>query len=125
MMTKEINPVGSFKDWDSTKILELQNSNESDRVGDILLFEDDSIKVWSIILKPGDRLPFHKHTKNYTWVCLTQGAAISHYKNGRIVEIQYQKGDVSYYDHDAKGDFVHNLENIGDVLLKFNTVEYK
>ncbi|WP_152538437.1 cupin domain-containing protein [Aquimarina macrocephali] len=125
MMIKEINPVGSFKNWDNTKILELQNSNDSDRVGDTLLFEDDSIKVWSIILKPGDRLPFHKHTKNYTWVCLTQGTAISHYENGRIVEIQYQKGDVSYYDHDTKGDFVHNLENIGDLLLKFNTVEYK
>ncbi|WP_438426062.1 cupin domain-containing protein [Aquimarina macrocephali] len=125
MMIKEINPVGSFKNWDNTKILELQNSNDSDRVGDTLLFEDDSIKVWSIILKPGDRLLFHKHTKNYTWVCLTQGTAISHYENGRIVEIQYQKGDVSYYDHDTKGDFVHNLENIGDLLLKFNTVEYK
>lgn len=125
MITKEINPVGSFKNWNSTKILELQNSNKSDRIGDTLLFEDDHIKVWSIILKPGDKLSFHKHTKNYTWICLTQGTAISYYENGRIVKIRYQKGDVSYYDHDTKGDFVHNLENIGDLLLNFNTVEYK
>ncbi|WP_160170116.1 cupin domain-containing protein [Aquimarina megaterium] len=125
MVTKELNPAGSFKNWDSTKMQELQNSNKSNRIGNTLLFEDDSIKVWSILLKPGDQLPFHKHTKNYTWICLTQGVAISHHENGRIVEIKYQKGDLSYYDHDTKGDFVHDLKNTGNLLLKFNTIEYK
>ncbi|MGJ8684229.1 MAG: hypothetical protein ACSHWW_06380 [Nonlabens sp.] len=120
----EINPAGHFENWTRTKLLQLKEEIVTTQVGEQLLFEDHMIKVWSIELAPGKRLPFHKHTTNYNWTCLTAGSATSHYETGRIVAINYVKGDESYYDFDSKGAFIHDLENTGTQTLQFITVEF-
>ena len=125
MKSIEIHPEGQFKHWNTERLSELNSNTITDIVGEKLLFENETIKVWSIHLKPNQRLPFHKHTKNYNWTCLTEGKAISHFETGRIVEIGYIKGDLSYYDFEINGDFIHDLENIGNSILKFITIEYK
>ena len=125
MKTQELHPAGDFSNWNLGILTELQNGNYTTQVGEQLVFENDAIKVWSIKLLPKSGLPFHKHTTNYNWTAITGGSAISHYETGRIAQIDYTKGDLSYYDHDMKGDFVHNLKNIGNEILEFVTIEYK
>lgn len=125
MKCKELYPAGSFKHWDAELLLCLQQNNITTNVGQTLMFENDLLKVWKINLLPNESLPFHKHTTNYNWTVLTNGSATSHYETGRIVSLEYLKGDLSFYDHDKKGDFVHNLKNTGENILEFVTVEYK
>jgi hypothetical protein len=125
MKTEELNPTKDFNNWKPEILSELQKGSYTTQVGEQLLFENGALKLWTIKLLPNESLPFHKHTNNYNWTAMTAGSAISHYETGRIVQIDYKKGDLSYYDHDAKGDFVHNLKNTGNELLEFITIEYK
>lgn len=119
-----INPEGKFENWERTYLDELLKE-PIEEVGQELVFENEQLRIWSITLHEGSCLPFHRHTNNYNWTSLTSGKAISRYENGEIKEFSYQKGDMAYYDHDTKGDLVHDLENIGSTTLKFVTVEYK
>ena len=36
-------------------------------VGEKLLSQTDKVRVWYILLAPGQRLPVHKHVLNYFW----------------------------------------------------------
>lgn len=125
MKVVEIHPEGSYDGWDGLILEHFRESEPTTNVGQQLVFENESLKVWAITLAPSEALPFHKHTRNYNWTTLTQGTALSYYETGRVVEITYQKGDISYYDHEKKGDFIHNLINTGNQVLEFVTVEYK
>ena len=125
MISKQLNPQGQFETWSKSRLEELHSDQTSMEVGTRLLYQDVSILVWEIRLQPGERLPFHKHTTDYTWVALTPGTAISHYGSGEVVGITYEQGDVHYYHHSKEGDFVHDLENIGKGMLIFGTIEYK
>ena len=125
MIAKELNPPGRFDTWPQVRIDEVNATDISEDVGTSLVYQDVSIRVWKINLQPRERLPFHKHTCDYTWVSLTPGKAVSHYSDGKVVEITYARGDVNYYHHGVEGDFVHDLENVGDEALVFGTVEYK
>ncbi len=125
MEIQELSPLGDFSNWTPKALSEVKEKNFTTKVGEQLVFENDMIKVWTIKLLPNSSLPFHKHTLNYNWTALTNGTAISCYETGRIVKLTYEKGDFAYYNHDQKGDFIHNLKNIGNKTLKFVTVEYK
>jgi len=125
MKIETINSAGQFENWPAERLHELLRTTVTDAVGHIIIFENEQVRIWSIHLPPGGCLPFHKHNNNYSWVCLTDGKAISSYENGSIKEITYQKGDLSYYDYDNKGELVHDLKNIGETVLEFLTTEYK
>ncbi|MFS4494918.1 cupin domain-containing protein [Maribacter sp. 2308TA10-17] len=125
MDSKIINPEGQFENWESNLLHELIKDEISDALGQTIVFENEQLRVWSTHLQPGGCIPFHRHTTNYSWVCLTDGKAISRYENGKICEITYQRGDLSYYDHNVKKDLVHDLENVGETVLEFVTTEYK
>lgn len=45
MIIKEINPAGSFKNWSKIKLNILYNTSIDNTVGEILLFENEEIKV--------------------------------------------------------------------------------
>ncbi len=50
----------------------------------LLASENDRVRVWTISLKPGERLPFHKHVLDYFWTATAAGTTRSHYSDGRI-----------------------------------------
>lgn len=125
MKVQIINTQGQFEKWESNVFHELIKDEISNAVGQAIIFENEQLRVWCTHLQPEGRIPFHRHTTSYTWVCLTNGKAISRYQNGKVCEITYQRGDLSYYDHDAKNDLVHDLENVGETVLEFVTTEYK
>ena len=125
MITQQLNPSGRFDTWSQKRIEELHLTKVSTDVGTRLIYQDASIRVWQLHLKPAQRMPFHKHTTDYTWVALTAGHAVSYYGSGKVTDITYERGDVFFYHHSKEGDFVHDLENTGDTELVFSTVEYK
>lgn len=124
MLSETITEEGDFTGWPSSYLKQLEDYSRNTDVGEELIFENENIRIWSIHLLPGQRLPFHTHIHDYNWTCLTSGTAISRYATGRMVKLRYQKGDISYYPASEKGAFTHDLENTGDTELKFITVEY-
>ena len=94
------------------------------RVGQALWFENEEVRVWHILLFPGEEMPFHTHICNYFWTSISDGTAISIYDSGETKTVEYHKGDTVYYNALQNGPFTHNLKNIGPTPLEFVTTEF-
>ena len=128
MKITQINKTGNWNSplWTKTQKEALQNATENTPIGEHLLLETDTFKVWSIHLPKGKSLPFHKHNKPYFFTIKNKGKSRSFYADGTITETAYQKDDIKYFNKLNTYDyFIHNLENIGDTTLIFTTVEFK
>ncbi len=112
--------------WPEWLPLEFQRERDNPNgcVGNQLLSETDRVRVWSIRLKPGERLGFHRHVLDYFWSAVTPGRGRQHLADGTTVEHIYQAGETRHETY-GPGEFkVHDLENIGDADLVFSTVEF-
>lgn len=123
MTIEEILPEGAFEQWPPELREELESHAHNERVGQVVRFEDDQVRLWSIVLEPGGRLPFHRHTRDYTWTALSSGVAVTRYGTGDVYRVTYVRGDLAFH-HREKGDFVHDLENVGETVLEFVTMEF-
>jgi quercetin dioxygenase-like cupin family protein len=104
---------------------ELEAGRDNDRIGSELVSETDMLRVWHLRLKPGERLPYHRHDRPYFWTVLTDGSGRSRYGDGRIADITYRAGDTKHFTLTPDTAFVHDLANTGDRDLVFVTVEFK
>lgn len=104
---------------------EMLRNSENDRVGHTLLFENDKVKVWHIVLQPGERIEYHKHNYDYFWTVMQDGTGLSNQEDGSQVTFPLTKGQTSFYDIQKSGSIIHDLQNIGDQLIEFITTELK
>jgi hypothetical protein len=103
---------------------ELQRNQDNGCVGTELVSETDRVRVWTIRLRPGERIGFHKHVLDYFWTALNAGRARSNHADGTAYESEYYPGQTQHATY-AAGEFkIHDLENIGDTDLLFSTVEF-
>ncbi|QFS82813.1 hypothetical protein [Roseivivax sp. THAF197b] len=110
--------------WTPALIAELESAGTNGNVGSTLVSESPRARVWLIEMQPGDRLPFHTHMLDYFWVATTPGRARSRFSDGTVSEMDYEVGTTKHFTF-AKGEsMTHDLENIGDTVLCFTTVEY-
>lgn len=110
--------------WSLALRQELAAADTNGRVGHRLVSQSDRVRVWSIMLKPGERFGFHKHVLDYFWTAITAGRGRSRSPTGAVTEVDYQPGDTRHLTFDT-GDFmIHDLENIGTTDLLFTTVEF-
>ena len=93
-------------------------------VGTELLSESDRVRVWTIRLKPGERVGFHRHVLDYFWSAITPGRGRQHLQDGSTVEHSYRAGETRHETYRTGECKVHDLENIGDTELVFATVEF-
>jgi len=93
-------------------------------VGNELVSENDKVRVWTIRLKPGERIGFHRHVLDYFWTSVNGGRGRQHLMDGSTVEYSYQPGETRHETYAAGKFKVHDLENIGDADLVFMTVEF-
>ena len=93
-------------------------------VGTQLLSETDKVRIWIIRLKPGERVGFHRHVLNYFWTSVNGGRGRQHLMDGSTVEHDYAAGETRHESY-GPGQFkVHDLENLGDREMIFNTIEF-
>lgn len=122
--TKLDDPIAPSS-WPEALKAELQRNKLNGHVGSRLVSETDRVRVWLIALKPGERLPLHRHVLDYFWVATSPGKARSHSLDGQTNEWTYAIGDTKHMSFPAGQSMIHDLENIGDTLLTFTTVELK
>jgi beta-alanine degradation protein BauB len=112
---------GSFDPADYRDELDAAPGNTD--VGTRLWFENDSIRVWEVRLRPGERGAFHAHTRNYFWTVVDGGIGRQRTADGIVVTREYHVGDTSYSEHTAGRPLIHDFENAGDAPIRFVTVE--
>jgi hypothetical protein len=111
-------------DWPRWVQQDLATNGLNPSVGNVMVSESSRARVWHIWLKPGERLPFHRHVLDYFWTATSAGRSRSYYEDGRVVEAEYKVGDTAHL-HFGKGEYLlHDLTNIGDTELGFVTVEF-
>jgi len=111
--------------WSDALRAELSNAGHNGQVGSVLVSETDLFRIWLITLAPGERLAFHTHVLTYFWVATAAGVARSRYADGRTVEMAYSVGQTQHMTFAAGESMTHDLENIGQTVLTFTTVEDK
>lgn len=111
--------------WTPALSAELAGAMGNGRVGSQLVSETDRYRVWLIRLAPGERLPFHSHVLSYFWVATAPGRARSRNGSGQVTDVDYALGDTRHMDFGPGQSMTHDLENIGDTVLSFTTVEDK
>jgi hypothetical protein len=93
------------------------------KVGTQILFENDRVKVWEIRLAPGGRGPFHAHTRPYFWTVVESGTGRQRSPDGTLKVRRYEVGQTEFSAHSPAEPMLHDLENVGDTMLRFVTVE--
>ena len=111
--------------WSDALRTELSDAGRNGQVGSVLVNETDLFRIWLITLAPGERLAFHTHVLTYFWVATSAGLARSRYADGRTVEMAYSIGQTQHMTFAAGESMTHDLENIGQTILTFTTVEDK
>ena len=91
-------------------------------VGTELLSETDKVRVWIIRLQPGERVGFHRHVLDYFWTSVNGGRGRQHLMDGTTGETT-TPGETRHEPR-AGTIKVHDLENLGDREMIFNTIEF-
>jgi len=103
---------------------EREKNNPNPCVGNALVSESDRVRVWTIRLKPGERIGFHRHVLDYFWTAVTGGRGRQHVHDGTTVEYTYAPGGRRHETY-PRGEFkVHDLENLDEKDMVFMTVEF-
>lgn len=111
-------------DWPGDLHDELARARNNPIVGSKLVSQSDRVRVWHIELKPGERLPFHCHVLDYFWTTTSAGMARTRLTDGSYGDGWCEIGDTEHI-HIKRGDcIVHELQNVGDTILSFVTVEF-
>lgn len=104
-------------------IAELSEAPANLAVGNTVLFENESVRVWGSTIEPGTRVPFHNHTIDYFWVCVRASSAYQRFADGTARYIEPTPGQVSFQRYGPDENLIHDLENVGDTPLEIVTVE--
>ena len=117
--------LSKFSDWPAEKRDEIVANWNNRKVGSRIVSETDKVRIWHLVLEPGERAPFHRHDEPYFWTAVTPGKSRSYYHDGTVKEAVYEAGKTKHFDLRNGEFFVHDLNNIGDTRLHFVTVEFK
>jgi predicted metal-dependent enzyme (double-stranded beta helix superfamily) len=91
-------------------------------VGQRVVFENDQVRVWEILLEPGEQQPWHQHQNPYVVVALSQADnRIDPVDGGEPRLVHESSGGVVYRD---AGE-VHMLTNQGTTRYYSRLIELK
>jgi len=102
---------------------ELAGARLNREIGTSLWFANDHIRVFEVRLEPGERGPFHVHDRTYFWTVVEPGRGLQRSDDGTFVVRDYPLGETRYLEPTDTAPLVHDLENVGDTVLRFVTVE--
>jgi len=120
-MSDAIIGEGEFDPADYARELAAAPNNLN--VGTTLWFENERVRVWDLKLGPGERGPFHAHTRNYFWTVVEASRGLQRFADGTFVVRDYEVGETRFLEHTPESVLIHDLENVGDRVLRFVTAE--
>ncbi len=92
-------------------------------VGTAVLFENHRVRVWDLVLQPGESSPVHRNTADYLFVCTTPGRISFRAEGQPPTTTEYEDGFVQYT---AVGPGItHQIRNVGQQVYREILVELK
>ncbi len=117
--------TSGFDGWTEEIRQEFRDNEFNGRVGSKLVFENERVRVWNMELAPGEKMAVHRHVLDYFWTAVTSGRFLQRTYDGTTYESNYEAGLTHFYEV-GEGEFaLHNLENVGNTVMIFTTVEFK
>lgn len=98
-------------------------NDHSHQVGTKLLFENDRVRVWELVLKPGEASPRHVHESDYVFVHLTK-SKLALMQEGEPEETSEEPAGFVQYT-DVGSGIRHAIKNVGDTEHREILVEFK
>jgi hypothetical protein len=99
-------------------------SEVSTDIGTKLLFENDRIRVWEMVLQPGEYVHVHRHVYDHCFVYTTPSRIRVEYSDSPVpVEVELPDGFVQYTEVGRDGLPPHRIRNIGPQVHRQILVE--
>ena len=97
---------------------------ELGNIGSELLFENDHVRVWNMVLEPGESCKMHRHKLDYVWVDVTDSTKELLWPGERRI-LTHKDGHVSYQTVGRKGrDYDTGIKNVGDSTSRQIVIEF-
>lgn len=94
----------------------------SNPIGTELVFEDEHVRVWRIVLEPGEEAEFHTHHLDYTAISI-EGDRIARVNgDGTVDQITVRPGAFTRWHQSTRQ---HGLRNVGSRRFANVIVEVK
>jgi hypothetical protein len=100
----------------------LEPVSPAEPVGTDLLFQNDHVRVWEMVLAPGETCAPHRHARDYLMVYSTASLIRSGPAN-RPVTQQLDAGMVAYAAVGSAGLGAHAITNVGDTESRHYVIE--
>jgi beta-alanine degradation protein BauB len=91
-------------------------------IGTDLIFEDDRVRIWQIVLEPGQEAPVHTHHLDYTTITVEPSTLERLNGDGSIDRSEGTAGKVSRWYRSTR---THGLRNVGTTRFRNVIVELK
>jgi beta-alanine degradation protein BauB len=92
-------------------------------IGSRVLFEDDRVRVWELVVGPGEAFPAHHHSLDYVTISLDDADLEAHEADGTVRRNHRLPGDIQYTR--VGGGQQHELRNVGSTVYRNRIVEFK
>ena len=94
----------------------------SNPIGTALVFEDEHVRVWRIVLEPGEEAAFHTHYLDYTSVSIEGDQIERINEDGTVDRITVVPGSFTRWHQSTRR---HGLRNVGSRRFANVIVEVK
>ncbi|MGH2459586.1 MAG: cupin domain-containing protein [Chloroflexota bacterium] len=99
-----------------------EHTGDANPIGTHLLFEDERIRVWQILLEPGQEAPVHTHDNDYTTYAIEGDLVERPNGDGTVDRITVAPGRVMrWYQSTPR----HGLRNVGTKTFRNLIFELK
>ena len=90
-------------------------------IASVVLFENEQVKIWNLIVEPGEASPWHLHERDYVTVAIEDGDITRECEDGTDEEISSQVGTWQYHGEHQ----VHRVVNHSNTRYKNVLIELK
>ena len=93
-------------------------------LGDVaneFLFENERVKVWHLLLEPGESSAWHVHDWDYLTVVIDPGSLRVEWEDGFTEDLELPVGQATF----RKGHGAHRVTNTGSAKYRNALVEIK
>lgn len=90
-------------------------------VGQEILFENDRVRIWHVMLAPGETQALHHHGLPYVVVAVSGASNVIHTAAGERIDVEEETGAVVFREPGQ----THTLTNAGDTTYIGRIIELK
>ena len=91
-------------------------------IGTSIVFENEHVRVWEVLLEPGQLQPWHHHQHPYLVIALEEAHNLMQFLDGSEPRRMHETAGRVVYREPGKP---HNLRNVGETRYRSRLIELK